>query len=118
MGVRTPTAGPSGANPQGPSGRREVGAVHSSDEAANDRGAKGPHLVDVNSEAKDRRWLSFGGDNNAEQSSAASTDTLPQGEGERRWRAWSLYGDLCRRDVLETALEAVVSNAGAPGSMG
>ena len=21
-----------------------------------------------------------------------------------RWRAWSLYGDLCRRDVLETAL--------------
>ncbi len=32
-----------------------------------------------------------------------------------RWRAWSLYGDLCRRDVLETALVAVVRNAGAAG---
>jgi RNA-directed DNA polymerase len=33
----------------------------------------------------------------------------------RRWRAWSLYGDLCRRDVLETALKAVLRNAGASG---
>lgn len=33
----------------------------------------------------------------------------------RRWRAWSLYADLCRRDVLETALKAVVGNAGAAG---
>jgi group II intron reverse transcriptase/maturase len=33
----------------------------------------------------------------------------------RRWRAWSLYGDLCRRDVLETAMKAVVANAGAAG---
>jgi len=32
-----------------------------------------------------------------------------------RWRAWSLYADLCRRDVLETALRAVVRNAGAAG---
>ena len=32
-----------------------------------------------------------------------------------RWRAWSLYGDLCRRDVLATALAAVVRNAGAAG---
>lgn len=32
-----------------------------------------------------------------------------------RWRAWSLYGDLCRRDVLETALRAVTRNAGAAG---
>jgi group II intron reverse transcriptase/maturase len=34
---------------------------------------------------------------------------------ERKWRAWSLYGELCRRDVLETALAAVLANAGAPG---
>jgi RNA-directed DNA polymerase len=32
-----------------------------------------------------------------------------------RWRAWSLYGELCRRDVLETALAAVVSNGGSAG---
>ncbi len=31
------------------------------------------------------------------------------------WRAWSLYGDLCRRDVLETALRTVLANAGAAG---
>lgn len=32
-----------------------------------------------------------------------------------RWRAWTLYGELCRRDVLETALKAVLRNAGAAG---
>ena len=32
-----------------------------------------------------------------------------------RWRAWTLYGELCRRDVLETALKAVLSNKGAAG---
>jgi hypothetical protein len=40
--------------------RGEVGAVHSSGEAANHRGAKGPHLVEVDCEAKDWRWLSPG----------------------------------------------------------
>lgn len=33
----------------------------------------------------------------------------------KRWRAWSLYADLCRRDVLEAAVKAVLSNAGAAG---
>ena len=32
-----------------------------------------------------------------------------------RWRAWTLYRELCRRDVLETALKAVLRNAGAAG---
>ena len=35
-----------------------------------------------------------------------------------RWRAWSLYNDLCRRDVLEAALKAVVSKGGAAGMDG
>lgn len=34
---------------------------------------------------------------------------------DKRWRAWSLYADLCRRDVLETAIKAVLANAGAAG---
>lgn len=34
------------------------------------------------------------------------------------WRAWSLYGDLCRREVLAAALGAVVRNAGAAGGDG
>lgn len=32
-----------------------------------------------------------------------------------RWRAWTLYRELCRRDVLATALKAVLRNAGAAG---
>ena len=32
-----------------------------------------------------------------------------------RWRAWSLFGDLCRRDVLKTALTTVLRNGGAAG---
>jgi retron-type reverse transcriptase len=36
-------------------------------------------------------------------------------KADRRWRAWSLYGDVCRREVLETALAAVVRKAGAAG---
>jgi len=54
-GCERPTAGPSGASREAGLVRGAVGAVHSSDEAANPRRAKGPHLVDVNCEAEDRR---------------------------------------------------------------
>ena len=36
-------------------------------------------------------------------------------KGNPRWRAWSLYGDLCRTDVLEEALRHIIANNGAPG---
>lgn len=32
-----------------------------------------------------------------------------------KWRFWSLYGELYRRDILEHALQLVVLNGGAPG---
>ena len=48
------TAGTSGASREARSVRGEVGTVHSSDSAANPRAAKGPCLVEVNSEAEDR----------------------------------------------------------------
>jgi group II intron reverse transcriptase/maturase len=38
-----------------------------------------------------------------------------QAKAHPQWRAWSLYGELCRREVLEKALKEVISNAGAPG---
>lgn len=38
-----------------------------------------------------------------------------QAKGNTKWRAWSLYGDLCRRDVLAYALKRVIDNAGGPG---
>jgi group II intron reverse transcriptase/maturase len=36
-------------------------------------------------------------------------------KGNPKWRAWSLYGDLCRMDVLEEALWHIIANNGAPG---
>jgi RNA-directed DNA polymerase len=32
-----------------------------------------------------------------------------------RWRFWSLYGEIYRRDILEHALQLVARNGGAPG---
>ena len=36
-------------------------------------------------------------------------------KGNPKWRAWSLYGDMCRIDVLEEALRHIIANNGAPG---
>ena len=36
-------------------------------------------------------------------------------KADRKWKAWSLYGEICRRDILEMALEQVIANDGAPG---
>lgn len=38
-----------------------------------------------------------------------------QAKGNAKWKAWSLYGDLCRSDILTYALKRVIDNAGAPG---
>ena len=52
-GRHCPTAGTSGEPVRPAQAGAEVGEARSSDEAGNDRGAKGPHLVEVNSEAGD-----------------------------------------------------------------
>jgi len=36
-------------------------------------------------------------------------------KAEPRWRFYSLYGELCRRDILSDALDQVIANGGAPG---
>lgn len=38
-----------------------------------------------------------------------------QAKGKSKWRAWSLYGDLCRKEILEAALQRVMENGGSPG---
>lgn len=38
-----------------------------------------------------------------------------QAKSKPKWKAWSLYGDVCRREVLEAALWQVIANGGAPG---
>ena len=96
----------------------EVGAVHSSEEAANHRGAKGPHLIDGNSEAKDEAMAPVTGIRTPVKVQQLQRTLYGKAKADRQWRAWSLYGELCRRDVLGTALEAVVRNSGAAGGDG
>lgn len=38
-----------------------------------------------------------------------------QAKGNPKWKAWSLYSDLCWRDLLKIALNQVLANRGAPG---
>lgn len=72
---------------------REVGAVHSSDETANPRGAKGPHLVGVNGEVR-----------SAAMASTWKIATTPNA----RWLQWT----LCRR------VKSVRSRAPAVNDLG
>jgi RNA-directed DNA polymerase len=39
-------------------------------------------------------------------------------KADRKWRFWSLYGEIWRRDILEHALRLVARNGGAPGADG
>ena len=71
----------------------EVGAVHSSDEAANPRGAKGPHLVGVNGEVRSAAMASFG--------EIATTKTT-------RWLQWT----LCRRAKGMCSIAPAVNGLG------
>ena len=34
---------------------------------------------------------------------------------DHKWRAYSLYGEVCRKEVLETAMKRVIGNGGAAG---
>jgi RNA-directed DNA polymerase len=93
----------------------EVGAVHSSDEGGNDAGAKGPYLVDENSAGQDEAMAPFGEITTPPKVRKLQRTLYRKAKENKRWRAWSLYADLCRRDVLETALGSVLRNAGAAG---
>lgn len=93
----------------------EVGAVHSSAEGGNDAGAKGPYLVDENSAGQDEAMAPFGEITTPPKVRKLQRTLYRKAKENKRWRAWSLYADLCRRDVLETALGSVLRNTGAAG---
>jgi RNA-directed DNA polymerase len=95
--------------------RGEVGSVHSSDEGRNEAGAKGPNLNAGNSGATDEAMAPLLGLATPPKVQALQRTLYRKAKENRRWRAWSLYGELCRRDVLETAMKAVVANGGAAG---
>lgn len=94
---------------------REVGSVHSSVEGRNETGAKGPNLNAGNSVATDEAMAPLLGIKTPLRVQALQRTLYRKAKENRRWRAWSLYGDLCRRDVLETATKAVVAHGGAAG---
>lgn len=95
--------------------RGAVGSVRSSDEGRNETGAKGPNLNAGNSVATDEAMAPWLGIKTPFKVQALQRTLYRKAKANRRWRAWSLYGELCRRDVLEAALKAVVANGGAAG---
>ena len=127
--VRVPEIRNAGCNPAQTGKARAaggaVGAAHSSAtppspkakraEGGNDAGAKGPHSIDGNSEVEDEAMALFAGIATPPKVRQLQRTLYRKAKADKRWRAWSLYGDLCRRDVLETALAAVVRKAGAAG---
>jgi len=72
-------------------------------------------LVEENSEAKDRAMIPEKEISTPDRVQELQRTLYRKAKENRSWRAWSLYGDLCRRDVLEAAVKAVVGNAGAAG---
>ena len=115
----TPNARPNSAS-AGKAGaaRGAVGSVHSSDEGRNEAGAKGPNLNAGNGVATDEAMAPLLGIRTPLKVQALQRTLYRKAKENRRWRAWSLCGDLCRRDVLETAMKAVVANGGAAGMDG
>ena len=38
-----------------------------------------------------------------------------QAKNKPKWKAWSLYADLCRKDFIDEAMSRVLENKGASG---
>lgn len=72
-------------------------------------------MVEENSEAKDEAMVPMKEIATPTKVQQLQRTLYRKAKENGRWRAWSLYADLCRGDVLETACKAVVRNAGSAG---
>jgi len=113
-GQQSPSERTSVHNARRPSAAAEVGAAHSSDEGGNDAGAKEPRLNTGNEAARDEAMAPLGIETPPKVQALQRT-LWRKAKENKHWRAWTLYGDLCRHDILETAAKTVIRNAGAPG---
>lgn len=120
-GDKTPTLGTTSATGEAVSARTGVGVLHSSIEALESDVERRRGSCSDACEAERER---------GDDPQGIITPTVPesatgirklqrtlyrQAKSKPNWKAWSLYGDVCRRDVLEAALRQVIANGGAPG---
>ena len=118
---KPPTGGTTSAMREAETARAGVGVLHSSDEAPENGVERRRGSCADASEADRER---------GDGPQGIVTPTVPetatgvrklqrtlyrQAKSKPKWKAWSLYGDVCRKEILEAALRQVIANGGAPG---
>lgn len=120
-GGQPPTPGTTLSKGEAGAARVEVGVLHSSDETpvmgAERRQGSCADACEASGERGD-------GSQGLATPTVSETATgvrklqrtlYRQAKSKPQWKAWSLYGDVCRREVLEAALRQVAANGGGPG---
>lgn len=115
------TAGPSAATPrEAERAMAGVGDLHSSVDSADRttaverREGTCPH-ASQSSEGRDDGWSEELWIKTSPKVRKLQRVLYRKAKAEPRWRFYSLYGEVYRRDVLSDALDQVIANAGAPG---
>ena len=120
-GAQAPTTGTTPSTEKVGLAQTGVGVLHSSEEVSVTDMERRRGSWAEGSEAKRER-----GDGSKEIITPTKSETITgvrklqrtlyrQAKSKPKWKAWSLYGDVCRKEVLEAALRQVIENKGAPG---
>ena len=116
---RTPTLGPSQAKGKAESVAAVVGAVHSSVDPADSKTAgerrdgtcsNARQSSEEYDDGQGELWIET-----SEKVQKLQRVLYRKAKAQPQWRFYSLYGELCRLDVLGDAVKKVIKNKGAPG---
>jgi group II intron reverse transcriptase/maturase len=120
-GAQVPTLGTTSETGKAEAARAGVGVLHSSEEAP-DNGVERRRGSCADADKAERE--------RGDGPEGITTPTVPetatgirklqrtlyrQAKSKPKWKAWSLYGDVCRKEILEAALWQVIANGGVPG---